>query len=123
MRWDIRSVAGDALLGPITALLHVQTDVRQQAVGGVHAQFPTSVWLVVAAENAQQFQHAVAVDGVDLLGQLDPSVAAVAFDLAMVGVEHDAPNCAVVEAWGQRIGKCGQGVLAQRAGLTMQPES
>ena len=67
-------------------------------------------------------QHGVAVGGVNLLGQFDAVVPAVALDLAVVGVQHDLRHRAVVQEWRQCIGEGGQGVVAQRGRIPMQPQ-
>ena len=102
------AVAGGPVLRPLAALRQGESGVGEQSVGGVQAQFPAGVEAgVLIVEHAEHLQDGLAVRRVDLFGQHDAGVTAVAFNLTVVGVQRYLPDGARIEVRVQCVGECG----------------
>src|SRR6478736_4455404 len=59
------SIAGGTALGPLAALLYVESGVCKQAIGGIHAQLPPRFGTLGAIEHAQHLHDGIAVGSMD----------------------------------------------------------
>lgn len=73
-----------------------EPEVVHQAIDPAQREPPRCIGAGVALEALEDAERAVTVGAKPRLGELDPALAAVAFDLALVGVEHDLPHEAAV---------------------------
>ncbi len=100
-----------------------EPEVGEQHVRAAQGDAPARVRAFVPFDHLDDFEDRLAVDLEKALGEGDPLGAAVALDLALVGIELELPQAAVGEQRSERVVDRRQDLGLQPAGVAVEADA